>query len=116
VFVETQSGQRVTGNATAALLAEPAGWEDRTYFVLDSFIVETARFPGNTLTMMFSGANRPLAFLSPSPLGVRPRSLELECILLVGRDYEMVAGKGKTVCGVVCRRHQLYAMNSDDLI
>lgn len=62
--MEIQGGQRVTGNPRAVLLAEPAGCEDRTYFVLDSFIVETARFPGNTLTMMFSGANPSLA---PAP-------------------------------------------------
>lgn len=68
VWMETQSGWRVTGNATAALLAEPAGCEDRTYFVFDSFIVETARFPGNRLTMMFSGVNPSVSFSFPLPL------------------------------------------------
>lgn len=67
VWMERQSGRRVTGNATAALLAEAAGCEDRTYFVFDSCIVETARFPGNRLTRVFSGVNPSLVYLSPSP-------------------------------------------------
>lgn len=100
--METQRGRRVTGNEIAALLAEPTGCVDRTYFVCDSFIVETGRFPGNKLTMLFSGANPSLAFLFPSPIfnciqGVRSQILVPECILLLGRDCEMVAGKGETM-------------------
>lgn len=92
----------MTGNETAALVAEPTGCVDRTYFVFDSFIVETGRFPGNKLTMLFSGANPSLAFLLPSPIfnciqGVRSQILVPECILLLGRGCEMVAGKGETM-------------------
>lgn len=100
--METQKGRRVTGNETVALLAEPTGCVDRTYFVFDSFIVETARFPGNKLTRLFSGANPSLAFLLPSPIfnclqGVRSQILVPECVLLLDRGCEMVAGKGETM-------------------
>lgn len=67
----------MTGNETVALLAEPTGCVDRTYFVFDSFIVETARFPGNKLTRLFSGANPSLVFFSPPPFSTVYKELDL---------------------------------------